>query len=100
MGLRKHFTCDLCGSQIDQHGGVGVYHQADRQIRAIYLHNESAGHHLCNECVRGLRGMLADLDRTAAIHDELDRAEAEPAEPQSGNARQLGTPKAYRDEQK
>ena len=75
MSLRKHFSCDLCGTSITD-DGVGILHMARGEIRAVWLHKEGAGRHLCNGCVRGLRAMLADLDRLGAIHDELDAAEA------------------------
>lgn len=77
MSVRKTYTCDLCGMAIGETGGVGVIHKATGDIEAVYLKREGAGRHLCNSCVRGLRAMLADLDRTMEIHDELDSAEAE-----------------------
>lgn len=77
MSVRKTYNCDLCNMSIGDTDGVGVIHRANGDIEAVYLKREGAGHHLCNSCVKGLRTMLADLDRTAAIHDELDRAEAE-----------------------
>ncbi len=64
MSVRKNYTCDLCNASIDDKCGIGVFHKATGEIRAVYLGSEGAGHHLCNACVKGLRGMLADLDRT------------------------------------
>lgn len=72
MSVRKNYFCDLCGSSITDADGIAVLHKAMGDIRAVYLHTDGAGHHLCNSCVRGLRGMLADLDRTAQIHADLD----------------------------
>lgn len=72
MTHRKSFTCDLCNSPITETDGVGIVHSGDGAIRAVWLQNESAGHHLCNPCVKGLRGMLEDLGRAQQIHDELD----------------------------
>ena len=77
MSVRKHYTCDLCGTPIGETDGVGIVHSGDGAIRAVWLHKDGAGHHLCNSCVKGLRVMLKDLDRTAEIHDELDSAERE-----------------------
>jgi hypothetical protein len=77
MSVRKTYACDLCNSAISEHGGIGVIHRANGEIRAVYLRNDGVGHHLCNLCVAGLPGMLADLNRTAAIQDELDQAETE-----------------------
>lgn len=74
MTVRKSYSCDLCGSSVTDADGVGIIHGASGDIRAVYLHQEGAGHHLCNCCVKGLRAMLADLDRTSEIHAELDRA--------------------------
>lgn len=74
MGVRRHYTCDLCNAQITDAAGIGVVHKANGDIQAAYLHSEAAGHHLCNSCVKGLRFMLADLDRTARTQDDLDRA--------------------------
>lgn len=65
----------MCGSSISDNGGIGIFHEASGDIRAVWLHKEEAGRHLCNSCVKGLRAMLADLDRTAQIQDELDAAE-------------------------
>lgn len=75
MSVRKNYSCDLCGTTIIADEGVGVLHVAGGEIRAVWLHKEGAGRHLCNGCVKGLRLMLADLDRTAQIHSELDAAE-------------------------
>lgn len=72
MSLRKHYSCDLCGTSITDADGVGIIHMAAGDIRAVWLHKEGAGRHLCNRCVKGLRAMLSDLDRTASIHAELD----------------------------
>lgn len=62
MTVRKHFTCDLCGSSITPTDGIAVVHKANGDIRAEWLGYDPAGHHLCNGCVKGLRGMLAELD--------------------------------------
>ncbi len=75
MTLRKNYSCDLCGSSISDANGIGIFHKANGDIEAVYLGRECAGRHLCNGCVKGLRVMLADLDRTAQIHAELDSAE-------------------------
>lgn len=77
MSLRKSYSCDLCGSPISDTNGIGIYHKACGDIEAVWLHKDGAGRHLCNGCVKGLRAMLADLDRTNRIHAELDAAEAE-----------------------
>jgi hypothetical protein len=75
VSVRKNYSCDLCGSGITDTNGVGIIHMAAGDIRAVWLHKEGAGRHLCNGCVKGLRAMLADLDRTSQIHAELDEAE-------------------------
>lgn len=75
MSVRKNYSCDLCGTSITDADGIGIIHMARGEIRAVWLHKEGAGRHLCNGCVKGLRAMLADLDRTASIHAELDAAE-------------------------
>lgn len=77
MSVRKDYTCDLCGSSITEAEGVGIIHKARGDIEAVYLKRDGAGRHLCNSCVKGLRVMLADLDRTMKIQEDLDRAEAE-----------------------
>lgn len=77
MSVRKNYTCDLCNSAIGDADGIGIVHKASGDINAVYLHVEGAGHHLCNSCVKGLRAMLADLDRTMQIYVELDTAESE-----------------------
>ena len=77
MSVRKNYSCDLCGSAITEADGIGIVHKARGEISSAYLHNEEAGRHLCNGCVKGLRFMLADLDRISQIHAELDVAETE-----------------------
>lgn len=77
MSLRKSYSCDLCGSSITETDGIGIIHGATGDIRAAWLHKEGVGRHLCNACVKGLRAMLADLDRTIQIHADLDAAEAQ-----------------------
>lgn len=75
MSVRKNYSCDLCGFAISETDGIGILHQANGDIEAVWLHKEGAGRHLCNRCVKGLRVMLAGLDRTNQIHDELDRSD-------------------------
>jgi hypothetical protein len=75
MALRKHYTCDLCGSPITDKDGIGIFHKANGDIQAVYLHRDGVGHHLCNTYIKGLRAMFADLDRIGKIHAELDAAE-------------------------
>lgn len=77
MSVRKTYSCDLCGSAITDTDGIGIFHKASGDIQSVWLHKEGVGRHLCNGCVKGLRAMLADLDRTIQTHAELDRAEAE-----------------------
>lgn len=75
MSVRKNYSCDLCGASITETDGIGIIHKAAGDIQPVWLHEEGAGRHLCNGCVKGLRAMLIDLDRTAQIHAELDSAE-------------------------
>lgn len=77
MSVRKNYSCDLCGTGITDTDGIGIIHKASGEIQAVWLHKEGAGRHICNACVKGLRAMLADLDRTNQIHAELDAAERE-----------------------
>lgn len=74
MSVRKHYACDLCNAAIDDKNGIAIVHRTNAEIKPVYLATEGAGHHLCNSCVRGLRGMIADLDRTNELHAEMDRA--------------------------
>jgi hypothetical protein len=77
--MKRYYSCDLCGSSLADHSaGIGIYHWVDGKISAEYLHKDGCGHHLCNACVRGLRAMIAELDRTQALYNELDKAEALP----------------------
>jgi hypothetical protein len=77
VSLRKSYSCDLCGTTISAGDGVGVIHKAGGEIEAVYLLHDGAGHHLCNRCVSGLRGMLDDLDALTQQHADLDAAERE-----------------------
>lgn len=73
MTLRKYYHCDLCGSSISEQSGVGIFHKANGDIEAVWLHKDCAGRHICNGCVRGLRVMLDGLDKLAAHHEEMDQ---------------------------
>lgn len=75
MSCKRYFSCDLCGASIEQNTGIGIFHQADGAMRAVYYANESAGHHLCSKCLKGLEGMLADLDKMTEMYTKLDSAE-------------------------
>lgn len=75
MSCKRYFSCDLCGASIEQNTGIGIFHQADGAMRAVYYANESAGHHLCSKCLKGLEGMLADLDKMTEMYTKLDAAE-------------------------
>lgn len=75
MSVRKNYSCDLCGSSITDTNGIGIIHKANGDIQSVWLQKEGAGRHICNDCVKGLRAMLADLDRTIQIHADLDSAE-------------------------
>jgi hypothetical protein len=66
MSVKKNYSCDLCGSGITDTDGIGVFHHGEDKIDAVWLHKECAGRHLCNNCVKGLRGMLAGLDQLDA----------------------------------
>lgn len=67
MSSKKYFYCDLCGSQIGDTDGIAIRHALDHVITAEWLHKDGCGHHLCNSCLKGLRGMFAALDREAEI---------------------------------
>ena len=75
MSCKRYFSCDLCGASIEQNTGIGIFHQANGAMRAVYYANESAGHHLCSGCLKGLEGMLADLDKMTEMYTKLDAAE-------------------------
>jgi hypothetical protein len=75
MSVRKSYSCDLCGTSINDTSGIAIIHRANGDIDPEWLGRDGAGRHLCNACVRGLRAMLAALDRTTQIHAELDAAE-------------------------
>lgn len=76
MSVRKNYSCDTCGSAISDTNGIGIIHKANGDIQAVWLHKEGAGRHLCNDCVRGLRAMFVDLDRTRQIQNDLDSCES------------------------
>jgi hypothetical protein len=58
MSVQKNYSCDLCGSSIADAGGIGIIHKANGEIEGVPVRLEGAGHHLCNRCVNGLKGML------------------------------------------
>lgn len=72
MSCRRYYQCDLCGADIKQDTGIGVHHETMGAMKAVFFSNENAGHHLCNKCVKGLRDMLADLDKLGEMYDHLD----------------------------
>ena len=75
MSCKKYYACDLCGQSIEQSTGIGVYHKSGGGMRAVYFGDQSAGHHLCNGCVEGLKAMFADLTKMGEMYDKLDAAE-------------------------
>lgn len=77
MSVQKNYRCDLCASSITDANGIAIIHRANGDIKSAYLHNEGAGHHLCNSCVKGLRAMIAGLDQLHQLHEDRDRAEQE-----------------------
>ncbi len=70
MTCTKRFACDLCRDSIaDASGGIGVKWNSATKITAIYLHDSE--HHICSNCVLGLREMFADLGRMEKIRTDL-----------------------------
>lgn len=65
MSMKRYYSCDLCGSSIlDDSGGIAIYHGFRGEIKAESLIKEGCGHHLCNSCIKGLKGMLPHLSTT------------------------------------
>lgn len=68
MTCKRYYMCDLCGADIKQDTGIGIYHESGGAIRPVYFAKEGAGHHLCNGCVKGLAGMLVELEKMGEPH--------------------------------
>lgn len=75
MTVQRQFACNLCRASVMAETAIGIRWKCMNEIEPVYLND--AENHLCNECVKGLRVMLAALDRIGEIHDELDRAGTE-----------------------
>lgn len=71
MSSKRYFYCDLCGSDIQVGGGVGVYHEASGKIVDKSLLQEGCGHHLCNKCIKGLKEMFAVMEKAEAARSGI-----------------------------
>ena len=61
MTCTKRYTCDLCRDDIKTPvDGIGIRWQSGGKIARVHVIESE--HHLCNECVAGLRAMLAAMD--------------------------------------